>query len=51
MKHHNQKHLGEQWIYLAYTSTSLSIKEGSQDVGVDAKAMVGSLRGMKYSNL
>jgi hypothetical protein len=31
MKHHDQKQLGEEKVYLAYTSTLLSIIEGSQD--------------------
>lgn len=31
MKHCNQKQLGEQRIYSAYTSTSGSTTEGSQD--------------------
>ena len=31
MKHHDQKQLREERIYLAYSSTSLFITEGSQD--------------------
>ena len=31
MKHHDQKQIGEEKVYLAYTSTSLFIIKGSQD--------------------
>jgi hypothetical protein len=31
MKHHDQTQLGDQRVYLAYTSTSLFIIERSQD--------------------
>ena len=31
MKHHGQKQVGEEKLYLAYTSTLLFIIEGSQD--------------------
>jgi hypothetical protein len=31
IKHHDQKQLGEERVYLAYTSTALFIMEGSQD--------------------
>jgi hypothetical protein len=30
MKHHDQKKVEEEWIYLAYGSTLLFITEGSQ---------------------
>jgi hypothetical protein len=51
MKHHSQKQLGEDRVYLAYTFTSLLIIKGSQDrnsdlgrnlkAGTDAEAMEG----------
>ena len=31
MKHHNQKQVGEERVYLAYTSILLFSPEGSQD--------------------
>jgi hypothetical protein len=31
IKHHDQKHLGKERVYLAYTSTSLVIIKRSQD--------------------
>ena len=31
MKHCDQKQVGEESVYLAYTSTALFITEGSQD--------------------
>jgi hypothetical protein len=31
MKHHNQKQIGEQRVYLVYTSVLQSIIEGGQD--------------------
>jgi uncharacterized protein Veg len=31
MKHHGQKELGEEWVYLPDTSTSLFIIKGNQD--------------------
>lgn len=39
MKHQDQKEVGEEMVYLAYTSTLLSIIEGSQD---RSSGMVGT---------
>ena len=45
MKHCGHKQLGEERVYLIYTSTSLFIIKGSQDrdleAGADAEAMEG----------
>jgi hypothetical protein len=35
VKHHDQKQVGEERVYLAYTSTSLQSTEGSQDRNSD----------------
>lgn len=43
VKHHDQKWLGEENVYLAYTSIPLLIMEGGQDrklgVGTNAEAV------------
>jgi hypothetical protein len=50
MKYHDQKQVGEERVYLAYTSIALFIIEGSQDrikqgrnleTGANAEAMEG----------
>ena len=38
MKHHDQKQVGEERVYLAYASTLEFITEGSQDRNPEAEA-------------
>ena len=38
MKHHDQKQVGEERVYLAYASTLEFITKGSQDRNLEAEA-------------
>jgi hypothetical protein len=41
LKHHDQKQVEEERVYLAYTSTSLSIIKGSQDRNFSREELEG----------